>query len=122
MQLPDAADVTSRPTTPCPASEPSIWMSAWPLLPGSVVPSIVTGWVSAGKAESRLIVWTPLPGISKSIALPVPVVALELMIAWRSEPAPLSLVLVTVKLESIWRPSRSSRSGRRRSAARRCDR
>ena len=33
--------------------------SGTPVKPGSVVPSIVTGCVIAGRAESRLIVWTP---------------------------------------------------------------
>ncbi len=51
-----------------------------------MVPSIVTGCVIVGRAESRLIVCTPLPGMLKLIAFG-PLTAFELMIAWRRLPA-----------------------------------
>jgi hypothetical protein len=39
-----------------------------PPKPGSVVPSMVTGSVIAGKADRGVIVCTPLPGMLKVIA------------------------------------------------------
>src|SRR5262245_58296393 len=44
------------------------------------------------------IVWTPLPGMLKWIADPG--WALASVIAWRSDPAPLSFTLVTVKVSA----------------------
>jgi hypothetical protein len=40
-----------------------------------------TDWVIAGSGESGTIVWTPLPGIAKSIVFVCPVAALESRIA-----------------------------------------
>ena len=117
--LPDAAADRSSPIAPVPAFVPSIWMTGVPAEFGSVVPSIVTGCVSVGSAESRSMVCTPLPGMLKLMAFG-PLAAFELMIAWRRLPAPLSLMLVTVKVESIWRPSSGSMTNcRRRSGKRR---
>ena len=50
-----------------------------------------------GQSRERTIVCTPEPGISKSIVLVAPAAALESRIAWRSEPGPLSSVLLTRK-------------------------
>ena len=52
--------------------------------------------------------------MSKSIVLVAPVAALESRIAWRSEPGPLSAVLVTRKVDSSVRSSISSNRGRKR--------
>ena len=49
----------------------------------------------AGRGEAGAIVWTPVPGMAKSIVLVPPVAALESRMAWRSEPGPLSAVVVT---------------------------
>ena len=51
--------------------------------------------VIGGRGELRAIVWTPVPGMAKSIVLLPPVAVLESRIAWRSEPGPLSAVVVT---------------------------
>jgi hypothetical protein len=62
---------------------------------------MVTGWVMVGRTVSGLMVCTPVPGMVNWIRLVVPAgggFAFELRIAWRSEPAPLSLVLVTGKV------------------------
>ena len=49
---------------------------------------------------------TPPPAMAKSISLVAPVAALESRIAWRSDPAPVSFVLLTRKvLESNCRDS-----------------
>ncbi len=48
------------------------------------------------------MVWTPWPGISKSMVLVLPMVAAsESRMAWRSEPGPLSAVVVTEKTPSV---------------------
>src|SRR5438067_1540207 len=58
---------------------------------------MMTELVIVGRAEAGAIVWTPVPGIAKVIVWSVDD-ALALRIAWRSEPRPLSLVLVTTKV------------------------
>src|SRR5512135_452147 len=57
---------------------------------------MTTGCVIGGKGLFTAIVNGPLPGMLKSIILR-PATALALRIACRSEPGPLSFVLVTVK-------------------------
>ena len=47
------------------------------------------------------IVWTPVPGMAKSIVTVRPVTLLESRIAWRSEPGPLSAVVSTTKTPSV---------------------
>ena len=69
------------------------------LRPGCVVPSIVTPAVTAGRSVEGAIVCTPVPGMSNVTTLPSPAV-LASRIACRSEPAPLSFVLVTGKSDS----------------------
>ena len=72
-----------------------------PAKPGWVVPSMSTEVVIEGRGEPSAIVWTPVPGMAKSIVLVPPVCALESRIAWRSEPGPLSAVVVTTKTPSV---------------------
>ena len=104
--LPLAPESIVRPSTSPPASEPSIWMSGVPLQPGWVVASIVTVSVISGRAESGEMVAGPPPPISKLI-VSAPVPPLASRIAWRSEPAPLSVVFVTEKTAINCRVSRS---------------
>ena len=54
---------------------------------------MITGSVIVGRAEVGAIVCTPAPGMAKLIVWPASRSAFR--IAWRSEPIPLSLVLVT---------------------------
>ena len=75
------------------------------------MPSISTGLVIAGRGESGAIVCTPGPGMAKSIVLVAPVAALESRIAWRSEPGPLSAVVVTTKRPSPMTNLRLDRRG-----------
>ena len=63
--------------------------------PGCVYPSIVRLSVIAGSVVRGVIVWTPLPGMSNAI-VSAPPLALASRIACRSDPAPLSSVVVTV--------------------------
>ena len=53
-----------------------------------------------GSAEASAIVLTPPPAMLKVIAS-APAAAFASMMAWRSEPAPASFVLVTVKVASV---------------------
>src|SRR5262249_20477487 len=48
----------------------------------------------AGSAESGWMVWTPAPGMSKTM-VSTPAWLLASRMAWRSEPGPLSSVLLT---------------------------
>ena len=89
--------LTSSPATPWPAPAPSSSMSGVPAYPGWVVPSIVTGSVISGRADAGEMVWTPAPGIANTM-MSAPGFALASRIAWRSDPAPLSAVLVTVSV------------------------
>src|ERR1700726_2021764 len=62
---------------------------------------MTTGWSISGSAEASVIVCTPEPGMLNWIRFVMfggGGFALESRIAWRSEPAPMSLVLVTVKV------------------------
>ena len=90
------------------APVPSISISStafnpWP--PGSVLadapgwenPSRMTGCVIAGSPEARWIVWTPEPGIAKTMRSS-PKLPFASRMACRSDPAPESLVLVTVNV------------------------
>ena len=80
---------------------------------------MVTGWVIAGKAEPSSMVCTPVPPIAKSIAFG-PVVLSDWVMAHRRVPvAVVSAVLVTVKVDSISRPSSGSTMNRRRRSGRR---
>jgi hypothetical protein len=103
---------------------PLIWirrtaLSAWPtgfvfaFDPGWVVPSMEIAAEIGGRSVVGAIVWTPDPGMLKAITPPLPTASAS-RIAWRNEPGPESLVLVTVKVDSRRRPSIGSTSGRRR--------
>jgi hypothetical protein len=59
---------------------------------------MVTGLVIWGNSVASEIILTPLPGMLKLTVSAVAGVALASRIACRSEPAPLSLMLVTVKV------------------------
>src|SRR6188508_1595265 len=65
--------------------------------PGCVYPSTVTGSVVLGSHVVSTIVWTPAPGMLKSI-VSAPGLAFASVIAWRSDPAPESALVVTVKV------------------------
>ena len=94
-----------RSPSPPPASPPVISMIGVPPYPGCDSPSISTAPVIAGRGESGAIVCTPVAGMAKSMVLVAPVTALESRMAWRSEPGPLSAVVVTVNrplVTTIW--------------------
>src|SRR5688572_2291602 len=59
---------------------------------------MIIGSVIVGSGLAGLIVRTPEPGMLKA-TVSNPELALASRIAWRSEPAPVSLVLVTVKVD-----------------------
>ena len=80
-------------------------------LPGCVKPSRKTGSVIVGSAEVRLIVCRVLPGMLKLI-VSRPANAFASRMAWRRDPARLSLALMTVKVPAFAKPAV------RRSAAR----
>src|SRR3954468_7326151 len=65
--------------------------------PGWVVALIVSGAVIGGRLDASAIVFTPFPTMLNVITS-APAVALASMIAWRSDPAPVSLVVVTAKV------------------------
>src|SRR2546422_742825 len=82
---------------PLPAPEllPSSVINGVPEKPGWVLPSIVTVSVIAGK--TAMILRGPVPGILNAI-VSAPGFALASRITCASEPAPVPLVLVTVKV------------------------
>src|SRR5689334_2558878 len=82
-------------TTRCTELSPSRGPLLFALEPGCENPLIVTGLVIAGSWVAGVIVWTPAAGMSKSI-VSAPGFAFASRIAWRREPAPESLVFVTV--------------------------
>src|SRR5438876_1087745 len=61
---------------------------------------MITGSSMVGSADVGLIVCTPLLGMLKLIVSRTPTLALEQLIASRSEPVPLSLVLMTTRLHA----------------------
>jgi hypothetical protein len=71
------------------------------LAPGCVYPSMTTGVVIVGRTVSGLMVLTPVPGMLNWIVLGPGVAAFEATMAARSEPVPVSAVLVTVKVLAI---------------------
>ncbi len=79
-----------------------------PVYPGWVVPSMVTEAVMSGSAESGVMTCGPVPML-KSIVDPA--FPLALVIAWRSEPGPLSAVVLTVYVDGIIRLSSPWSSG-----------
>ena len=83
-----------KPLGSGPASTPSSSIKGVLEYPGCIVPSMVTGAVIAGKAESTSIVCWPVPR-AKAIVV-APPRALAYAIASRNEPTPESAVLDTV--------------------------
>ena len=75
-------------------------MSGKPEKPVCVLPSMITGSVIAGNGDAGAIVWGPGPGMANAMTPSAPDAAFASRIACRSEPGPLSLVFVTVKLEA----------------------
>src|SRR2546427_699221 len=59
---------------------------------------MTTGSVTTGRAESGVMVNGPAPAILKLIVSGTLTLALAGRMAWRREPAPLSLMLVTARL------------------------
>jgi hypothetical protein len=55
---------------------------------------MMTGLLMVGRADVRVIVLTPLPGIINLI-VSVATVVLACRIAWRREPPPLSVLVIT---------------------------
>ena len=55
---------------------------------------MMTGWLINGSAVSGVIVCTPAPGMLNTIVSRSPLSPFESRIAWRSEPGPLSFVLI----------------------------
>ena len=95
MAMPVPPDVRPESSISRTASSPTA--SVFGLDPGCVYPFRVTGPVIAGSGVVGVIVWTPVPGMAKAI-VSAPMAAFASRIAWRSDPAPLSAVLVTVKV------------------------
>ena len=110
-----------RPTAVAPAPVPSSAIRGVVPVPGSVVPSRSTAWVTVGRAVLGLMVWSPDPIANRIVLTAVPPVAFELRMAWRRLPAPVSLTLVTVNVASSCRPSSDSTRGRRPRACGRRD-
>src|SRR5262245_8979901 len=79
--------------------------------PGWLYPLMITGSVMSGRVLMTLMV-VKLPGMLKSISS-WPRLALAARMALRNEPAPLSLVLVTVNHVRTRRSSRASTEGRK---------
>ena len=86
--------VIAKPLAPTPALVPFSSINGEPENPGCVVPSIITGSVIKGSADSGVIVCTPAPGMLKMIVFK-PAQLFTSSIACRSDPAPLSAVVVT---------------------------
>src|ERR1043165_6894781 len=88
------------PAALLPAAAPFDSITGRLVKPGWVVPSITTGSVMAGKAEAGEMVNGPEPGIWKTM-VSRPLVALASRMAWRKEPLPLSLVVVTESVAGV---------------------
>ena len=80
---------------------------------------MIVGSSMDGRPESGMIVCGPGPGMAKSI-VSSPARLFAAMIACRSDPAPPSFILDTVKVDSIMRSS--NRSARRQWDRRRANR
>ena len=96
-------------TSPAPMASgpelPADWVpsaiSEVPAYPGWLVPSIKTEVAIAGRGVTVRIVWTPPPGMSKSIAVAPAATSFASRIAWRSEPGPLSAFVSTLNTPSV---------------------
>ena len=87
---------TRNPFAVAPAFVPTSSITGALLKPGCVEPSIVTGSVRIGSALAGTMANGPDAMLNAIVSAPAP--ALASSIAWRSEPAPALLVLVTVKV------------------------
>ena len=81
--------------------------------PGCVYPSTVTGSMAFGSHVVSAIVCTPAPGNVERDRVRSGVGIRESRIAWRSEPAPESLVFVTVKVAAERGTARGDRQQQR---------
>ncbi len=90
--------VMTRPLAVDPAFAPFSSMSTAPANSGWVVPSMVTASVIVGSGVAGVMVCAPAPGIAKLIRSS-PARPFASRMAWRSDPAPLSLVLVTTNVD-----------------------
>src|SRR5512135_2195847 len=93
-----------------------------PAYPGCVEQSIASppdSIETLGKPVAGAIVWTPEPGMSNAIVCGPAPPAFASRIAWRSDPAPLSFVLVTVKVVAATKPLETTRRRGKRTRARR---
>lgn len=109
-----------------PAKVPSIttWGALTCAKRGRLASSSSAGTVKPGRGVGGKILWPPAPGMAKPMTLGPGPAALLSRIAWRSEPGPESLALLTVKAAGARRPSNSSsrkagRSGAGRAGGRR---
>ncbi len=73
--------------------------------PGSVVPSISTVWAIVGRTLAGWITCKPAEAMSKPMGTTAAEAELASLIAWRSEPVPLSAVVVTSSRTSWSRPN-----------------
>src|SRR5262245_22434360 len=72
---------------------------------------MTTGLLMIGKNDSTVMVCVPLGAMLKVIVFVCPGAALELRIAWRNEPGPVSAVVVTMNVDGNVRSSRRSHRG-----------
>ena len=101
------------PLTNPPAEPPSNSISGIPAKPGWVEPSMMTGKLIRGSSESGWIVCGPSLGMLKWISSGRPALGPTAFMASRSEPAPESAVLMTIKVASKLRTSSDSRNSER---------
>jgi hypothetical protein len=86
---------------PCdkPAELPSIsTVGGAPVHAPPAVASMIAVSLIPGSGESGAILWGPAPGMANEIVSVKPACALAVLSAWRSEPGPLSFVLVTMSV------------------------
>src|SRR4051812_17508244 len=86
--------VTTSPSAAAPAFVPSSWIRGAAPPPGWVRPSRLTGLVIAGRADWGAIVFSPDPMANRIVSLAG--LALDVRMAWRSDPGPRSFAFVTV--------------------------
>src|SRR5215471_9470465 len=72
--------------------------------------SPLVGFETWGRLLESVIVWTPAPGMSKAIVWGPAPPPFASVIAWRSEPAPESSVLITVKVVAPTTPAKKPSS------------
>src|SRR5262245_10513079 len=95
-----APPVITKPSAPAPALAPLSSTIGVDTNPGCVVAMRYVGAVIAGSGEVGWIVNGPVPGSVKKTMLKSGL-AFASMMAWRSDPGPLSLVVVTSIAEAV---------------------